>query len=313
MTKAKVQRPVVGRRDVYEQVRDRIVTFIETNGTTPWRKPWKAAPGGGCMWPKNATTDRPYRGINAVLLSMLDFDYPLYMTYKQAEKAGLQVRRGSTGTPVVFWAWLKKKEEGGGKADGDDPKAIPFLRRYTVFNVEQIDGAEVFVPKEEEPAGPPFVPIDKCEQVVRDYLANGGPGLIHRGSRACYSPARDKVRVPPPESFESPEAYYGTLFHELVHSTGHGLRVARKGITGQVNFGSHTYGKEELVAEIGSAFLCAVCGVDPPPLRDNQAAYVSSWLRTIKEDPKLVVLAAAQAQRAADWILGNREEVRDAA
>jgi antirestriction protein ArdC len=224
---------------------------------------------------------------------------------------GGKVKPGVKGTIVVFWKRIQIEEEDGEK------KVIPFLRYYTVFNVEQCDGLEDKLPKKEEVRE--TTEEEKAEalseatilaQTIVDCMPKK-PDIKHGGGRACYSPSLDRVRMPEQKDFTGREEYYSVLFHELVHSTGHEDRLARKGVMGTDGswspFGSPSYAKEELVAEMGAAFLCGTVGIENKTI-DNSAAYLQSWCDKLAEDPKLFVHAAAAAQRAADFILGRGNE-----
>lgn len=278
---------------VYQIVTDRILALLD-KGVAPWHKPWSA-----CGIPhSNAISRKPYRGINAFLLSASGFGSPYWLTFKQAKEAGGNVIAGSKGLPVVFWNWVESKTER--TADGK-PKKIPFLRYYTVFNAEQVEGIEF--PAVKTDRGADFKPLEEAERIAAQ-MPNS-PRLAWGGDRAFYRPSTDSVQMPPKESFESVAAYYSTLFHELTHATGHESRLARKGVCEVAAFGSATYSREELVAEMGAAFLCAFSGIDAHV--EQSAAYLKGWIDALKGDEKLVVTAAAQAQRASDFILGNAE------
>lgn len=283
------------KRDVYQIVTDRIVRLLES-GTVPWHKPWK----GGNQWPQNFVSRKVYRGINLFLLNAASYSSPFWLTFKQVQSLGGHVRKGEQSFPVVFWKILK--EEG----DGEE-KRIPFLRFHKVFNVAQCEGINVpIIPPLEGKST--FQPLDKCEQVVAAMPKR--PEIDHNGARACYSPSLDAVSMPEARLFETSEGYYSTLFHELTHATGHVTRLNRKEITDPIRFGSDPYSREELVAEMGAAFLCGHCEIENKTL-DQSASYIQSWLAKLKEDRKFVVHAAAQAQRACDFILDverNEEE-----
>lgn len=296
--------------DVYQHVTDQIVAKLE-EGVIPWRKPWKST-GGGVQ--RNFNSDRPYRGINQILLSMSEFDSPYWMTAKGVKKAGGTIKEseyysngGRGSTIVVFWKIIKKKEtdESGQKVE----RTIPLLRFYKIWNLDQTEGIEL-EEAGETPDADPILPIEECERVVAEMPQ--APTIDHGGDRAYYRPSADHVQMPEMDVFESSEHYYGTLFHELVHSTGHESRLKRPGITDASMFGSESYSDEELVAEMGSAMLCAVTGISPATI-DNSASYIKSWLRRLKDDPKLVVFAAQRGQKAADFILGTtfEEEKRE--
>jgi antirestriction protein ArdC len=274
------------KTNVYDIITERIVSLIEA-GTCPWRRPWNRMHA----FPQNYATHRQYNGINLFLLSVIGPEVPHYLTFKQVTDLGGTVKAGAKGMPIVYWKLLKSEER---DAKGD-PKMVPLLRYYTVFNAGQIDGIEF--PKVESRTGSTFEPSAEAERIVSGWTS--GPNVEHGFSRACYCLATDEVQMPSRTSFDSAEGYYATLFHELGHSTGHESRLARKFGT---SFGSEAYSREELVAEMTSAFLCAHCGIDNSTTA-QQAAYLAGWVKALKGDPKLVVTAAAQAQKAANLIL----------
>jgi antirestriction protein ArdC len=279
----------------YEIITDRILDMLE-QGTIPWQKGWRAAGAA-----RNLASKKVYRGINQIILGCSGYSSPYWMTYKQAADKGGQVRKGEKSTPVVFWTWIDKRQP-----DQDDdttaksPGKIPLLRYYNVFNLEQIDGIEA--PETDQPAAD-FTPIEHAEQIIAGMP--GRPTLDHGGDRAYYRPSTDHVQMPIREAFNSPEEYYSTVFHELAHSTGHVSRLARPGITSQTaHFGNHEYSQEELVAEFTAAMLCGVAGIEQQTI-ENSAAYIQGWLKALQNDKKLAVIAAGQAQKAADLILGE--------
>jgi antirestriction protein ArdC len=280
------------RTDVYEIVTDRILNLL-SKGMVPWHRPWGS--GTQDATPRNLKSGKAYRGVNVFVLNCAGFSSPYWLTFKQAKDMGGMVKKGEKGTPVIFWKRLmvEDKEQAGEK------KVIPLLRYYTVFNVEQCDGIQAPAAAA-RPTG--FSPIAAAEEAVKSYA--NPPAIGHGGMQAYYSPMRDAVTLPAPASFNTPAHYYATLFHELGHSTGHKSRLARDGIVKSDGFGNHLYSKEELVAEMTAAMLCGVTGIDATGLLDNSAAYINSWLRKLQDDRKLVVQAAAQAQKAADMILG---------
>jgi len=274
---------------VYQLITDRIIEKLEA-GTIPWKMPWSSDA------PKNLISGKSYRGINVFLLGSLGYMSPYWLTFKQAQSLGGHVNKGEKSTPVVFWKSWKTLEA---NADGKHEEKSRFvLRYYRVFNIEQCNLPAEEVPQEETERA--FDPIPKAEQVVADMPSR--PEITHQQQRACYSPILDIVNMPKPESFDAPVNYYSTLFHELAHSTGHQSRLNRDSITDPVRFGSHTYSREELIAEMGAAFLSGHCGLEDSTL-DNSAAYIKGWLGRLRNDPKLVVQAAGKAQRAADYIL----------
>ena len=280
---------------VYEIVTDRITALLE-QGTIPWRKPWRTVDGGA---PRNLVSQKDYRGINVFLLACAPFSSPFWLTYRQAEAKGGNIRRGEKGSPVVFWKWLDKHERD--EAGQATRKQIPMLRYYTVFNLEQCEGVEA--PPVAASNEAPFTAIERCDEVIAGMP--DAPTITHNGGRAFYRPSTDAVSVPRPTLFESAAGYYTTVFHELVHATGHEKRLGRPGITDATFFGDHAYSKEELVAEMGAAFLAGRCGISQET-EANSAAYIAGWLKKLRDDKRLVVTAAAQAQKASDLIL-NRQ------
>ena len=245
--------------NVYEVITARIVDMLE-NGTVPWRKPWSANGGE----PRNLVSGKAYRGLNVFLLSAMGFSSPHWLTYRQASECGGSVKKGSKGCPVIFWKWNEPKQEAEPQTDSDSDRRAPILRYYTVFNVEQCDGIDA-----PASAARTFEPIAECERIVRS-IPNG-PRIGHHGSQAFYRPSTDTVVTPRPELFDSAPLFYSVLFHELAHSTGHASRLARKGITDVAMFGSHEYSREELIAEMGAAFLCGTAGIEAATLQESTA------------------------------------------
>jgi antirestriction protein ArdC len=321
------------RFDVYQHVTDTITSALD-KGVTPWRKPWTNVGGIDAELPRNAVTGREYRGINVFLLFVTSavegYSDPRWLTFKQAAaraktvwlkanghkddakgeaaymeavKAGYRggVRKGEKSTVVTLWKPFKKEVE----EDGEKKvKSLLLLKHYYVFNVEQCDGLDLKTIVEEPEAEPEveFNAIDAADAMVADMPK--APSLSHGGNRAFYRPLTDSVTMPERTAFTTEEGYYATLFHELVHATGHESRLHRVKEWGA--FGSEPYAQEELVAEMGGAFLCAMVGIDSN--MDQSAAYIGSWAKAIREataqDKRWLVVAAARAQRAADFILG---------
>ncbi len=277
---------------IYEIITDRILAQLEA-GTVPWTKPWNGEAG----MPKNLVSGKEYRGINVFLLHTLGYDSPWFLTFKQVKKLGGQVRKGEKGCPVVFWKWPTQAEKEARAAEGKE--AFPIVRYYTVFNMQQCDSIEipdVDVPERKHE------PLLAAEGIVNEMPQR--PIIEHGFTGACYSPTDDTVRLPQPERFEATDGYYATLFHELTHSTGHCSRLDRKLASNRAAFGSDNYSREELVAEMGSAFLCGSAGILDSQV-DRSASYMDGWLKSLRNDRKLVLVAAAQAQKAADFILGR--------
>ena len=281
------------KQDAYKLVTDRIIEALEA-GIVPWHKPWKAY---GSNVPMSLSTGKAYNGVNVWTLSatamLRGYSSAWWITFKQAKERGGSVRKGEKGTPVVFWKFIEKTDP----ATGDVTERIPLLRYFTVFNVEQCDGIEAPV---SEPM-PERDPIEACEAIARGYV--GSPEVKHGGDRAYYSPALDYVQMPQMGAFDTSEHYYGTLFHELAHSTGHADRLARKSLIHPAPFGSEDYSREELIAEMAAAFLCGQAGIEVNV--QHHASYIGSWLKALTNDPKLVVQAGAAASKAANLILGD--------
>lgn len=276
-------------KKIYNYVTERIIKKIE-DGTVPWHKPWKSF-----GFPRNFISKKPYSGVNAFMLGMSDFENPYWATYSQIVSKGGTVKKGEKASMIIFWKMLENK--GYVKGEGMS-KNIPLLRYFNVFNLEQTEGLEKYIEKQEVEQIE-FNPIDACENVVKNFL--GKPIVVHGGDKACYSPMIDNIRMPKKESFYSVEEYYSTLFHEFAHSTGHKKRLDRSEVMDFHGFGSHDYSKEELVAEMSASFLACITGIDVKVI-DNSASYISSWLSKIKKDPKLIIHAAAQAQKAVEYM-----------
>lgn len=272
----------------YDRITDRITALLE-QGTVPWHKPWKASTG----LPRNFVSRKPYRGINVFMLIALSYESPFWLTFRQVAALGGNVRKGEKACPVVFWKQLKLEDK-----ESNEPRRIPLLRFYHVFNVSQCDGLKT-APAPVETTGNGLA---KPEDIVAGMPHL--PSIKHGMTKAYYSPHEDCVGLPARERFDTPEDYYATLFHELVHSTGHEKRLKRATVTESAGFGSNPYCKEELVAELGAAFLCGQAEIAGRVI-DNSAAYLQGWLKQLRDDKTLIVQAAAQAQKAADFILGR--------
>lgn len=274
--------------NVYEIVTEQIVKQLES-GVAPWRKPWTT------KTPTNLVSQKEYRGINTFILAAQCMPSAYWLTYNQATKLGGHVRQGEHASTVVFWSVGKEKL---------NPKtgklSTPFmLRYYRVFNLSQTEGIAHKLGLAEETATP--VPdIAACEQIVAD-MPNR-PKIIDANA-AWYRPSTDTVGVPTKPTFHSSEGYYATIFHELTHSTGHASRIGREGIEQLNGFGSESYSREELIAEMGSAMLCGITGISPA-IVENSAAYLRSWLSVLRGDSKMLIGAASAAQKAADFIRG---------
>lgn len=294
------------RANLYDEVTTRIIGELEA-GRFPWVQPWGATPGAGGVspgLPRNALTARPYSGINVLILwgAVIQHGYPLqsWLTFRQALDAGGSVKRGERGTTIVYAdRFIPEAEKARAAQTGDDAKAVPFLKRFTVFNVAQCQGLRPGLAPD-----PPPLPEREILPAAEEVIAASGVDFRIGGNRAFYVPAHDFVQVPPQPAFFEPINYYRTCLHELTHATGHPSRLGRKLAT---SFGSKDYAREELVAEMGSAFLCAALGITPTV---RHADYLASWLDVLHEDNRAIFRAAGQASKAADWLLARHAEAR---
>lgn len=276
------------RKDVYTIVTERIIALLE-RGVIPWKQPWQ----NGSL-PVNLVSKRPYQGINLLLLASLCYDSHVYLTSKQLNEIGGSLKQGEKPHIVVYWNYLDK--------DDETKKKTPYLRYYTVFNIAQCAG--IPADKIPEALNIDFVPIQKAEETVNN-MPNA-PSIRHKEQLAFYDPLRDIVNMPKRNSFSSEEKYYSTLFHELIHSTGHRSRLERKTLIEMAEFGSEPYSIEELVAEIGACYLLSSCGIQVDI--DQNAAYISGWLMKLKNDKKFIFSASRYAQKATNYILKLNEE-----
>jgi antirestriction protein ArdC len=270
----------------YQEITNSIVKQLES-GVAPWQRPWAT------RTPTNLKSQKEYRGINVFLLASQGYTSPFWLTYKQALSIGGNVRKGEHGTHVCYWninEYAKKNKDTG---ELENRKSV-LLRVYTVFNLPQCDGITGF--DTEKIANP----IAECESVVS---AMPNRPKIGPSDKAWYRPSTDSIGIPSINTFHTPEGYYSTLFHELTHSTGHASRAGRDGIEKLNSFGSESYSKEELIAELGAAMLCGLTGIEKSTL-NNSASYIASWIQALKGDSKLIVSAASAAQKAADYIRG---------
>jgi antirestriction protein ArdC len=256
----------------------------------------------------------PYRGVNVLMLwaAAMEKGYncPLWLTYKQAAELGGQVRKGEKGSLVVYANTFTKT--GTDEQGAETETEIPFMKGYTVFNAEQIDGLPAHFYATVPPLNNEIMRLEAAER----FFANTKATLQHGGNRAFYSPDRDIVQMPELQTFRDAESFYGTLAHETIHWTRHPSRLDRD--LGRKRFGDAGYAIEELVAEIGAAFLCADLGITPET-RDDHAAYIASWLKVLKNDKRAIFTAASHAQKAADYLHSlqpkaeQADEMREAA
>ena len=279
-------------KDLYADVTNRIIAALE-QGTPPWVCPWR----DGTALPSNLATGKPYRGINILMLSIeamtCNYTDSRWLTFRQANELGASIRKGERGTPVVFYRLHEINEATGDRADANSvtKRSIPMLKSYTVFNASQLDCIPDRFALRPTLA---WQPITEAEQL----LNKSGAAICHGGNNAFYRPVDDIIQLPPPAWFPHPVDYYATALHELCHWTGHPNRLNR--VMGRRQ-GIEAYAYEELVAEIGAAFLCAHCGL---PASLEHASYIDYWLDALRRDKRLIFVAASAAQKAVDFVLG---------
>jgi antirestriction protein ArdC len=295
--------------NTYEIVTEKILSLLE-EGVIPWRRPWTAT-----GLPRNLVTKRPYRGVNFFLLSATNYVSPCWLTMRQANELGGQVRKGEHSQIVVFWKARQVDRV------ADDPENKPdserleaqdkngrrlVLKFYRVFNVDQCDLPQTALDRLPAIETYQHDPIEAGERIMAS-MPNT-PEIQYAGSKAFYSSITDRITLPCRELFTTAAEFYATAFHEMSHATGHPKRLNRPSITDAVPFGSPMYSAEELVAEMSAAYLCAEAGISPVVL-ENQAAYLQGWLAKLRGDKRIVVVAAAQAQRAANFILNRKNNI----
>ena len=291
------------RANLYDEVTRKIIVELE-EGRFPWVQPWGTVGGAAAGMPRNALTARNYSGVNVLILwgAVIEYGWPSqsWLTFRQALEAGGSVRKGEHGVTVVYAdRFTPEAEKERAREKGEDPKSIAFLKRFTVFNVAQCEGLRAGLA-----ADPAALPEREIVPVAEEVIAASGVEFRIGGDRAFYAPGPDYVQVPPQPAFYDQINYYRTCLHELTHATGHSARLGRNLTTG---FGTKDYAREELVAEMGSAFLCAALGIVPTV---RHADYLGSWLEVLREDNRSIFRAASAASKAADWILARHAEAR---
>ncbi|HLY70967.1 MAG TPA: zincin-like metallopeptidase domain-containing protein [Puia sp.] len=287
-----------GLTDTYTRITGFVLEQLE-KGEVIWRKGWNEL-----GLPKNISTAHIYKGWNSFLLNFITvcngFKTPYFITYKQAMDAGGTIRRGQKGFTVVYWATIENKSKII-EVDGEEEYLTYRIPKcHTVFNIDQTHG--IVFPKVEKEFRSHTEKIYACEKII-DAMPQK-PAIINQGDEASYDKKADRIFIPPAERFHSDEDYYKTLFHELAHSTGHQKRLNRNELVSSDGFGNELYSKEELTAELTAAFLCAMAGIGQRTLA-NSAAYIKGWLKVLRDDKKLILKAATQAQAAADYILNK--------
>jgi antirestriction protein ArdC len=274
-------------RSVYQIITEQVIKQLES-GVAPWRKPWRTDA------PMSLASLKPYRGLNVLLLASQGYASRYWLTFNQAAKLGGHVKKGEHGTIVSFWKIGEYERK-----DTGEVRDSFLLRYYRVFNLEQTEGIAGKLGLDKPETRIPS--IETCEHIVAKMPQRPRTG---DSTAAWYRPLTDTVGMPQKHKFESAESYYATLFHELAHSTGHPSRIGREGIENVNSFASESYSKEELVAEMSSAFLCGVSGISPGVIGQS-AAYLQSWISRLKGDSRLLISAASAAQKASDFILGK--------
>jgi antirestriction protein ArdC len=285
-------------KDIHAAMTERFVEQLRA-GSVPWQRPWRSV--------QNIISRKAYRGINSLTLGSTPFGSPFWMTFRQAHELGGHIRKGERSSPVIYWKFLERRDANGRPVltSKGKPAYVPFIRWSNVFNLDQTEGVRA----PELPVAPETMPAQARAEALVD-KANLGP-IRREGFAATYSPTEDIIRIPAPTLFRSSEDYYHTLFHEMTHATGHASRLDREGITNPIKFASERYSKEELIAELGAAFLSNEAGILDQVRFDNSAAYLQSWIRKLEDDPTLLVSAASHAQRSFDWVTGQTPEEQE--
>ena len=295
-------RPGQDRTSLYQEITDKIIAELEA-GRLPWVQPWgTSAVQAPLAMPKNAATQRRYSGINVLILwgAVVQHGFPgqSWLTFRQALSLGGNVRKGERGTTVVFAdRFIPDQERARAREQGDEPNAIPFLKRFTVFNVAQCDGLPADLV-----TVPPPVPDGLILPEVEALIRASGADLRLGGDKAFYSPTLDYIQVPRPEAYFEPINWHRTALHELGHWSGAPTRLGRD-LSG--SYGSKSYAREELVAEMTAAFTCATLGITPTV---RHADYIGSWLEVLREDDRAIVRAASAASKAAEFLLTFRPQ-----
>jgi antirestriction protein ArdC len=297
--------------NAYELVTRRLLDLIRSENCLPWRMPWMSTPA------QNIVSGKSYRGINRLLLASktAETGCPYFASFRQVKAMGGHVKKGSKSEIVVFWKlWKREEKVEDAYSDGTETVEVelPIMKYCRVFSLADCGNVEYEIP---ELPNRDHEPHEEAERIVRDFVENGGPALNIGGTEAVYSPTRDSVGMPAPETFESDEAFYGTLFHEIVHSTGHHSRLNREDLGAR--FGSKRYSREELTAELGSAFLESSCGLLSDREENQSAGYLHHWISVLENDDRAAVIAASRAEKAVEFIRNaqkkqEREELRAA-
>lgn len=299
---------MANQEEIYKKITDRVIEMIETNSDLKWLKGWK-----GIKNPSNYRTEKNYGGINLfnlfIHMTFFGFENPYYLTFNQIKELGGKLKKGSKGMPILYFNYTKynlkicnnchltEKNCDCKNPDFEQKEFTKsFVRGYTVFNYEQTENLK----DKNIDTNIEFNPINECEEIVKNY--QNKPRIQHEEQSAFYNKIEDFVNMPKQESFFNVEEYYSTLFHELTHSTGHESRLNRPSLMDSASFGSENYSYEELVAEMGSIFLCAKAGIENKTL-NNSSAYLKGWIKAMKEDSKTLFKATKEAQKSTEFIL----------
>lgn len=296
--------------DIYQEVTNRIVEALK-QGVAPWIKPWTAGVRPDSPFPSNAVTGRPYHGVNVLLLwaeaRLRGYDQDRWLTYHQAAEAGGHVRKGEQSTLTVFYSFKEReaRDPDGNRVIGSDGLPVldrfPLLRRNFLFNITQTEGVEAKTPEEPEQL-PELTPHAEAERL----MMRSGACIVHRaGDKAFYSPGQDFIQLPCMKQFSSAEGYYATALHELIHWSGHSRRLNREGIVLPCSYGSESYAFEELVAEMGAAYLCALYGLQGELRHEG---YIESWLRVLQGNKQAIFRASGYARDASEYLMNLKAD-----
>ncbi len=292
-----------GTTDIYQKFTDLILDKLE-QGVIPWKQPWHEM-----GMPANYLTKKPYKGINLWLLLSCGHHYPYYLTFKQANLLGGKIQKGAKSLPICYWNFAFRDKKTGKVIPEDriaeyDLKLVSrsgFLKEFKVFPIEQIEGIDWEFP---EISKADTLPENgQCQKIYEEMLR--APELIHKGSSAYYRSDLDQITMPEKKLFASSEQYFGVLYHEMIHSTGHPSRLNRIGVSNPQQFASEEYSREELIAEMGAGFLNNYTRILDQNLLENSAAYIQNWLTELRNDKHLLIEAASKAQKAVDYILNE--------
>ncbi len=285
------------RIDAHEVITNKIIEKLE-KGIVPWQRPWNSVSDA----PRNFVSKNLYTGINAFHLATEGYMSPYWLTFKQAQELGGNVKKGEAGSKIVYASTFKTKEEEIDRKTGKKEEvevSRHFLKLYTVFNSEQVEGVEF---PQIEPANlTEFQTIENAQKII-DQMPSTMPKIEHYGNKAAYTPSLDVLKMPQKSQFDNEPVYYSVLFHELTHATGHETRLGRHGVIKTHAFRSKTHSKEELIAEMGAAFLCGEAGILNKTI-DVSSAYIQEWLKVLRADKRMVVQAASKATQSTKYIL----------